>query len=173
MALMVVGQDTQNLIVKPPGMIHFFPVAQFMDHHAVHYFRGRKHQQTVEAKIARATTAAPTAFHAANGDAAITYPHQRGEISDPFRDDPLGLGFQRLNVCRCQRGEGGGLLLPGPGLGQMGFDPLAVVLEKMRYLILADIPGYPEDERSVFDLGGHGFSVTADQFVFHDISYSE
>ena len=58
----VLREHPQHVDVKSCRMVHLFPVAQLMDHHAVDDLRRRQHQETIEAEVPFAGTSAPPGF---------------------------------------------------------------------------------------------------------------
>ena len=69
-------------------MVHLFPVAQLMDHHAVDDLRRRQHQEAVKAKVPFTGTAAPPGLLAADSDRAVLYSHFGSIVPHPLRDVP-------------------------------------------------------------------------------------
>ena len=83
----VIGTILLHFCPEVRRMVHFLPVAKFVDHHIVLHFLGHKHQQAVEIQIALDAAAAPSGTLAADGDAAIGNSHLICKTGYLFRKD--------------------------------------------------------------------------------------
>ena len=108
-------------------MVHLFPVAQLTNHHAVDDLRRRQHQETIEAEVPFAGTAAPPGLLTADGDGAVDYPHLGRVVPHPLRDIPPGPLRQFLQLRPGQWGNRRRLPLLPFQLFLVLSDPLAAL----------------------------------------------
>ena len=146
-------------------MVHLLPVAQLMDHHAVDNLRRRQHQETIEAEVPFAGTAAPPGFLTADGDRAVVYPHLGRVVPHPLREIPSGPFRQLLQLCLGQGGKFRCLSFLPLQLLLVLSDPLAVLLHKIFDLSVRGPEGRPDNQPLRPEFQPQGLPLAADQFI--------
>lgn len=162
---LVLRKYPQHMGVKGRRVVHFLPMAQLMDHHAVDDLRRRQHQEAVEAEIPFAGTAAPPGLLAADGDRAIVHPHLGSVVLHPLRYVLAGTLRQLFQL---HLGQGGKLrclpLLPLQLLPVLP-DPLPVLLHKIFDLPVCSPERCPDNQPLRPQFQPQSLPPAADQLI--------
>lgn len=102
----VIGEHPFHFCPETGGVVHFFSVAQLVNHNIVNDLGRSQHQQQIKVQIARSRAAAPTGFLPANGDSSIGDPYFRCKVLNSLGNVAVGSGGELLNLFLCQMGQG-------------------------------------------------------------------